>query len=252
MLERELSIVYNPLSGNGRVETLIKQHLGQIDSAKDLPVCELSKLESSLGSISGDREQLLAIYGGDGTQTSVLTAVLKAIREGKVNSEQITCCLMGNKNSGGERVMARTLGMDNRTLAEVLSFLEQQEQKNATTLLRPHWLETENGTKHPIWWHYASGNGIVHKSLLEIESLRLSGEQRHLMRALKTAVKIWQTFRYQAKVEATVGSKQLQAAELIYLIPPFLALSQLNFSSLERTTVLTLHQEGLTQAEFNQ
>jgi hypothetical protein len=241
--------VYNPLSGNGKAQRVIERHLKEIANPNSVQVCDLEGLGSQLKQIDESEKRLIAIYGGDGTQAWVLSQVWKLIKEGRVSEEQVVCCLMGNNGSGGERVMAKTLGTNNRTLAEILTFLNQNPEE-ALLPLRPHFLQGENDEMVNVWWHYASSGGMVGSSLAEIEKLRLEGDKHHLSRSLRAALRILQAFRYEAEMEAKIGTKQKTVWELAYLIPPFLALSRLHLPPRDQTTVMTVTSEGLEWNDF--
>jgi len=241
--------VYNPLSGNGRARRVIESHLKEITNSDSVRVCDLGGLGLQLAQIGESEKRLIAIYGGDGTQASVLSQVWKLIKEGLVSEEQVVCCLMGNNGSGGERVMAKILGTNNRTLAQILTFLNQNWEE-AVLPLRPHFLKVGKDKTHNLWWHYASGGGIVERSLAEIEKLRLEGDKYHLSRSLRAALRILQTFRYQREIEAKIGTEQKTVQELAYLIPPFLALSRLHLPPQDQATVMTVTSEGLEWNDF--
>ena len=253
VVERQIVAVYNQRAGNGQAETIIKHHRQQISGlGQEVVVKDIAQLSTSnLLKLSGKAKQiLLAVYAGDGTQANVLSQVFKLIEDGQLDPQQIDLCLVGNKGSGGERVIAKTLGTNNKSMKQIIDQLDQNPQ-NSRIDLRPHFIESANHSVQPVWWLYGSASGIMAQSLAHIEYLRNNTDYHHLQRIITTAHKILQKFQYAHQIQASLGKESFASQELVYLVPPFMALSRIKFPPSLSPLVLTVNKNGLAQAEFN-
>lgn len=253
VIERQIVAVYNQRAGNGQAEKILQKQLSQArNELSPVIIKEIDQLSNSnlLKLTEKARQILLAIYAGDGTQAHLLTQVFRLIENRELDHKQICLCLVGNKGSGGERVLARTLRTNNKTLAQIIKQHDQDPQRSEINL-KPNFIENAGNLTQPIWWLYGSASGIMAQSLAHIESLRKTTGSRHLQRMIITAYQIIKTFQYDHKLQATINQETFAGQELAYLVPPFMALSRIKFATSLEPMLLTMNKDDLTQAEFN-